>query len=238
MLILETGGEKGDIFLGEKACVCVDSFFVIANADGETAAFDAVTGERTTYIPSEDDPVRDCLSKEYIIESENGKKSAELFDEESILVTDKKDEDKEKITGAGDRITAAAWLGNTLFWTEEGKEGLWLCSQDSRILLDPEESVSDGNAVSERLYLTKADKGKIYALFHHTLFRVDTDTEEVTGRILHVLGYNEQENRLMLEDTDTEGGVHIYISDIYSHTELKEKGRRILPEEKDPEDRE
>ena len=238
MLILETGGEKGDIFLGEKACVCVDSFFVIANADGETAAFDAVTGERTAYIPSEDDPVRDCLSMEYIVESENGKKSAELFDEESILVTDKKDEDKEKITGAGDRITAAAWLGNTLFWTEEGKEGLWLCSQDSRILLDPEESVSDGNAVSERLYLTKADKGKIYALFHHTLFRVDTDTEEVTGRILHVLGYNEQENRLMLEDTDTEGGVHIYISDIYSHTELKEKGRRILPEEKDPEDRE
>ena len=60
----------------------------------------------------------------------------------------------------------------------------------------------------------------------------------MTGRILHVLGYNEQENRLMLEDTDTEGGVHIYISDIYSHTELKEKGRRILPEEKDPEDRE
>ena len=90
MLVLETGGEKGDIFLGEKACVCVDSFFVIANADGETAAFDAVTGERTAYIPSEDDPVRDCLSMEYIVESENGNKSMSCLTKRVFLSPIKK----------------------------------------------------------------------------------------------------------------------------------------------------
>ena len=212
MLVLETGGEKGDIFLGEKACVCVDSFFVIANADGETAAFDAVTGERTTYIPSEDDPV--CALPEYGIycREESGNKSAEIaLTMNAFRSQVKKTRMRKTYEEAGTgSLRRPGWAIHSS-GRKKVKKASGLCSQDSRILLDPEEYVSDGNAIPDRLFLTRADRGKIYALFHHTLFRVDTDTEEVTGRILHVLGYNEQENRLMLEDTDTEGrSTHLY----------------------------
>ena len=64
-------------------------------------------------------------------------------------------------------------------------------------------------------------------LFHNTFFRIDRDTRTLSCRIHNVLGYNPMTDTLMLEDKD-KTGAHVYIGDLYTPGDLREKGDRIL----------
>jgi hypothetical protein len=109
---------------------------------------------------------------------------------------------------------------------ETAQDGLWLCDEDGRILVDAGETISDTGEETGRLSLTEKD-GEMIVQFHDTLFRIDPDTRTLSCRIHKVLGYNPMTDTLMLEEKDWDGA-HVYICDLYTPGDLREKGDRIL----------
>ena len=225
-------GETADIFKGEKICQAEESRFVVWGENGRSAVFDAVTGEDLSGQENAGELVNGevpdglFFDNEEGVRSDDGKYLAVISGENSISITDKEGNQTKSIEGTGDAVRGINWLGSKLFWMETAQDGLWLCDEDGRILVDAGETISDTGEETGRLSLTEKD-GEMIVQFHDTLFRIDPDTRTLSCRIHKVLGYNPMTDTLMLEEKDWDGA-HVYISDLYTPGDLREKGDRIL----------
>jgi hypothetical protein len=144
----------------------------------------------------------------------------------TITITDEEGNRTDSIKGMGNAVMGINWLGSKLFWMETARDGLWLCDEDDRILVDTEDKISDIGEETEWLSLTEK-QGELIVQFHNTLFRIDRDTRTLSCRIHNVLGYNPMTDTLMLEEQD-QNGEHVYISNLYTPGNLREKGDRII----------
>ena len=225
-------GEAADIFAGEKICEAEDSLFVVLNEKRQTAVFDAVTGEDVSGEKNSEEFVNEAvldrlfINNEDGVRSENGKYLAVISGKNTITITDEEGNRTDSIEGMGNAVMGINWLGSKLFWMETARDGLWLCDEDDRILVDTEDKISGIGEETEWLSLTEK-QGELIVQFHNTLFRIDRDTRTLSCRIHNVLGYNPMTDTLMLEEQD-QNGEHVYISNLYTPGNLREKGDRII----------
>ena len=225
-------GEAADLFMGEKICEAEESRFVVLDGNGKSAVFDAVTGADMSAEENAEELMNGgVLSRLFFdntegVRSENGKYLAVISGGNTISITDKEGNQTKTIEGTGNAVSGINWLGNKLFWMETAEDGLWLCDEDGRIPVDSEDRISDIGEDAQWLSLTEKN-GEMIVLFHNTFFRIDRDTRTLSCRIHNVLGYNPMTDTLMLEDKD-KTGAHVYIGDLYTPGNLREKGERIL----------
>ena len=225
-------GEAADLFMGEKICEAEESRFVVLDGNGKSAVFDAVTGADVSAEENAEELMNGgVLSRLFFdntegVRSENGKYLAVISGGNTISITDKEGNQTKTIEGTGNAVSGINWLGNKLFWMETAEDGLWLCDEDGRIPVDSEDRISDIGEDAQWLSLTEKN-GEMIVLFHNTFFRIDRDTRTLSCRIHNVLGYNPMTDTLMLEDKD-KTGAHVYIGDLYTPGNLREKGERIL----------
>ena len=225
-------GEAADLFMGEKICEAEESRFVVLDGNGKSAVFDAVTGADMSAEENAEELMNgEVLSRLFFdntegVRSENGQYLAVISGGNTISITDKEGNQTKTIEGTGNAVRGINWLGNKLFWMETAEDGLWLCDEDGRIPVDSEDGISDIGEDAQWLSLTEKN-GEMIVLFHNTFFRIDRDTRTLSCRIHNVLGYNPMTDTLMLEDKD-KTGAHVYIGDLYTPGDLREKGDRIL----------